>query len=120
MKLKTLTVVLLSNLLLTSAAMAEMGADHMGSNFMQMERMMDKAEGTKSMKKRKEYLDNHMSMMMQNMEGMSNMMSQHHKMDDKEMNNSEMMNKRMDMMQMMMKHMMRQQNMMMDSMEMDE
>ena len=117
MKYKVLTTILLTHSLLTTPAYAEMGSGHMNSNFIQMENMMDKAESTQSDKKRKQYLNNHMSMMMQNMEGMSGMMSQHHKMDNEEMNNTEMMHKRMDMMQMMMKHMMRQQNMMMDTME---
>lgn len=120
MKIKLTTLALVTSFFVTSTAIAEMDLGHMSSNFMQMESMIDKAENTKNNKKRKQYMHNHMSLMMQQMESMSDIMSKHHNMNDKEMNDTQAMHKRMDMMQTMMKHMMRQQNMMMDNMEMDD
>jgi len=98
-------------------AWAEMDMGTMNFDSIQMEKMIDKAESTTSKNKRKKYLNEHMDIMMKQMESMSGMMSQHHKMDKNELHDPENMNKRMDMMQIMMKHMMRQQNMMMEVMK---
>lgn len=111
------TGVLLALSIPSLPAIAEMDMGHMNFDSIQMEKMIIKAESTKNEEQRKKYLHEHMGIMMNHMESMSDMMSQHHKLSQNEKHDSERMDKRMDMMQTMMIHMMRQQNMMMEIMK---
>lgn len=97
------------------AVMAAMNMDHMNSEFKEMDKMMNKAEKTTDSKQRRQYMNEHMGMMMKQMDSMDNMMKSKSKGED--MHNPDNMGQRMDMMQMMMDHMMRQQNMMMENMK---
>jgi len=118
MKSKILLITSIAAMSILSAnSFAEMEMGDKNSDFMQMDKMMSKAENSKDKKKRQEYMHDHMGMMMNQMNSMGNMMNSSKGMNSGDMNNMSMMNQRINKMQKMMEQMMRQQKIMIEDIE---